>query len=299
MLHRGQMSICEPGPDVLPESNVTAGRLCLTNDLGLGLAGTSAKFIAVGAPISSRTYELVKQAANAFLATKTTVNNETPDLCDKAGTDVQDVSRAIAMDHHIGSKLLHAGSRHRGSCSPKEGLTLLKSADDYESSTRVGKAAVKVNDSRKRAMGRTVVDALGGPYGACGKKVALLRLAFKPNTDSTSDLPTVAIALALNDAGVEVINYDPERIEHARLQLPEVNMCENSYAAIAATDVVVIDTEWDASRRLDLVRVKDLAKAPLRVDPRNVESSQDGRAVGFTSVSFFGGWLSFSWANSQ
>ncbi|MEO1920739.1 MAG: UDP-glucose/GDP-mannose dehydrogenase family protein, partial [Sphingomonadaceae bacterium] len=165
---------------------------------------------------SRRSAELIKYAANAFLATKITFINEMADLCEKVGANVQDVSRGIGMDNRIGAKFLHAGPGYGGSCFPKDTLALLKTAEDYESPTRIVEAVVKVNDSRKRAMGRKVLDALGGADKARGKKVALLGLTFKPNTDDMRDSPAIAVAQTLTDAGVEVAAFDPEGMEQAR-----------------------------------------------------------------------------------
>jgi UDPglucose 6-dehydrogenase len=234
---------------------------------------------------SRRTSELIKYAANAFLATKITFINEMADLCEKVGANVQDVSRGIGMDNRIGSKFLHAGPGYGGSCFPKDTLALLKTAEDYGSPTRIVEAVVKVNDTRKRAMGRKVVDALGGPEAARGKKAALLGLTFKPNTDDMRDSPSIAVAQTLLDAGVEVAAYDPEGMEQARPLLPDVTMCDHPYSAITGADVVVIVTEWDAFRALDLKRVKELANAPVMVDLRNVYKPEDMRAAGFTYVS--------------
>ncbi len=229
--------------------------------------------------------ELIKYAANAFLATKITFINEMADLCEKVGANVQDVSRGIGMDNRIGSKFLHAGPGYGGSCFPKDTLALLKTAEDYDSPTRIVEAVVKVNDSRKRAMGRKVIDALGGPEAARGKKAALLGLAFKPNTDDMRDSPAIAVAQTLMDGGVAVSAYDPEGMEQARPLLPHVTMCDNAYEAIEDADVVVIVTEWDAFRALDLKRVKELANAPVLVDLRNVYNPDDMRAAGFEYVS--------------
>ncbi len=234
---------------------------------------------------SRRTSELIKYAANAFLATKITFINEMADLCEKVGANVQDVSRGIGMDNRIGSKFLHAGPGYGGSCFPKDTLALLKTAEDYDSPTRIVEAVVKVNDSRKRAMGRKVVDALGGVEAARGKKAALLGLTFKPNTDDMRDSPSIAVAQTLMDAGVTVAAYDPEGMEQARPLLPDVIMCDSPYSAIAGADVVVIVTEWDAFRALDLKRVKELANAPVMVDLRNVYKPDDMKAAGFTYVS--------------
>jgi len=228
-----------------------------------------------------RSAELIKYAANAFLAVKITFINEMADLCEKVGADVQDVSRGIGMDGRIGAKFLHAGPGYGGSCFPKDTLALLKTAEDYEAPTRIVEAVVKVNDSRKRAMGRKVIDALGGMDAARGKKVALLGLTFKPNTDDMRDSPAIAIALTLADAGVVVAAYDPEGMAGAAPLMPEVAMQPNAYAAIEGADAVVIVTEWDAFRALDLGRVKTLARSPVLVDLRNVYDPAEVRAKGF------------------
>ena len=230
---------------------------------------------------SRRTSELIKYAANAFLAVKITFINEIADLCEKVGADVQDVSRGMGMDGRIGAKFLHAGPGYGGSCFPKDTLALLKTAEDYEAPTRIVEAVVAVNDSRKRAMGRKVIEALGGVDAARGKKVALLGLTFKPNTDDMRDSPSIAIALALADAGIEVAAYDPEGMELAKPLMPEVTMAENTYAAIEGSDAVVIVTEWDAFRALDFDRIKRVAKAPVLVDLRNVYNPAEVRAKGF------------------
>ena len=231
---------------------------------------------------SRRSSELIKYAANAFLAVKITFINEMADLCEKVGADVQDVSRGIGMDGRIGSKFLHAGPGYGGSCFPKDTLALLKTAEDYEAPTRIVEAVVKVNDARKRAMGRKVIEALGGMDAARGKKVALLGLTFKPNTDDMRDAPSIAIALALADAGVEVTGYDPEGMELAKPLMPEVAMQKGVYDAIEGADATVIVTEWDAFRALDFDRIKRIAKAPVLVDLRNVYDPAEVRAKGFT-----------------
>jgi len=231
---------------------------------------------------SRRSSELIKYAANAFLATKITFINEMADLCEKVGANVQDVSRGIGMDNRIGSKFLHAGPGYGGSCFPKDTLALLKTAEDYDSPTRIVEAVVKVNDSRKRAMGRKVLDALGGAETARGKKVALLGLTFKPNTDDMRDSPAIAVAQTLIDAGVQVSAYDPEGMEQAKPLMPQVTMCDNPYAAIEGADATVIVTEWDAFRALDFARVKELAAAAVLVDLRNIYNPEDVRALGFT-----------------
>ncbi len=230
---------------------------------------------------SRRSSELIKYAANAFLAVKITFINEMADLCEKVGADVQDVARGIGMDGRIGSKFLHAGPGYGGSCFPKDTLAVLKAAEDYEAPTRIVEAVVKVNDSRKRAMGRKVIEALGGIEEARGKKVAMLGLTFKPNTDDMRDSPAIAIAQALIDAGVQVAAYDPEGMEVAKPLMPEVEMQPDSYSAIKDADAIAIVTEWDAFRALDFNRIKDLAKAPVLVDLRNIYDPAEVRAKGF------------------
>nr|WP_298931677.1 UDP-glucose/GDP-mannose dehydrogenase family protein [uncultured Erythrobacter sp.] len=230
---------------------------------------------------SRRTSELIKYAANAFLATKITFINEMADLCEKVGADVQDVSRGIGMDGRIGAKFLHAGPGYGGSCFPKDTLALLKTAEDYDSPTRIIEAVVNVNESRKRAMGRKVLDALGGAEKARGKKAALLGLTFKPNTDDMRDSPAIAVAQTLTDAGVEVAAYDPEGMELAQPLMPNVKMCGDPYEAIKDADATVIVTEWDEFRALDLAKVKATAKAAVLVDLRNIYTPDDVRGAGF------------------
>ncbi|SFF90361.1 UDP-glucose dehydrogenase [Novosphingobium sp. CF614] len=230
---------------------------------------------------SRRSSELIKYAANAFLATKITFMNEMADLCEKVGGNVQDVARGIGLDGRIGGKFLHAGPGYGGSCFPKDTLALLKTAEDYESPVRIVEAVVKVNDLRKRAMGRKVIEALGGSEAARGKRVAMLGLTFKPNTDDMRDSPAIAIAQTLADAGVTTAAYDPEGMEQARPLMPEVVMATDPYAAIEGADAIVIVTEWDAFRALDLDRVKALAKAPVLVDLRNIYKPETLRAAGF------------------
>ncbi|MBT0668335.1 UDP-glucose/GDP-mannose dehydrogenase family protein [Novosphingobium profundi] len=235
--------------------------------------------------VSRRSSELTKYAANAFLAVKITFINEMADLCEKVGGNVQDVARGIGLDKRIGSKFLHAGPGYGGSCFPKDTLALLKTSEDYESPVRIVEAVVKVNDLRKRAMGRKVIEALGGMDVARGKRVALLGLTFKPNTDDMRDSPAIAIAQTLQDAGVTTTAYDPEGMEQARPLMPFVEMTTDPYAAISGADAIVIVTEWDAFRALDLKRVQELANNPVLVDLRNIYNPEDIRKAGFTYVS--------------
>jgi UDPglucose 6-dehydrogenase len=232
---------------------------------------------------SRRSAEMIKYAANAFLATKITFINEIADLCEKVGGNVQDVARGIGLDNRIGSKFLHPGPGYGGSCFPKDTLALLKTAEDHDSPLRIVEAVAKVNDTRKRAMGRKVIEALNGE--ARGKKVALLGLTFKPNTDDMRDAPSIAIAQALQDAGAHVVAYDPEGMEIAAPLMPEVEMAPNAYAAVTGADVIALVTEWDAFRALDLEKVKSLANAAVLVDLRNVYNPEEVRAAGFTYAS--------------
>ncbi len=234
-----------------------------------------------------RTAELIKYAANAFLATKITFINEIADLCEVVGANVQDVSRGIGLDNRIGSKFLHAGPGYGGSCFPKDTLALMKTAQDNDSPVRIVEAVVAVNDTRKRAMGRKVIAAMAkhGDGEARGKRVALLGLTFKPNTDDMRDAPSLAIAQTLLDAGAEVVAYDPEGMELARALLPGVTMATSAYEAIVGAHATVLVTEWDAFRALDLRRIASLAAAPVLVDLRNVYNPIEARAAGLDYVS--------------
>jgi UDPglucose 6-dehydrogenase len=226
-----------------------------------------------------RTSELTKYAANAFLATKITFINEIADLCEAVGADVQDVSRGIGLDNRIGRKFLHAGPGYGGSCFPKDTLALLKTAEDFESPLHIVEAVVKVNDSRKRKMGRRVLAALGQEVR--GKTVALLGLTFKPNTDDMRDAPSLAIATALADAGVTVRAHDPEGMVSAKAMMPDLVYCTDAYEAAKGADAVVIVTEWDAFRALDLNRLAELVSIPVLVDLRNIYDRGSVERAGF------------------
>jgi UDPglucose 6-dehydrogenase len=217
---------------------------------------------------SRRTAELTKYAANAFLATKISFINEMADLCEKVGANVQDVARGIGLDNRIGGKFLNAGPGYGGSCFPKDTLALIKTAQDHGAPVRIVETVAQVNDQRKRAMGRKVIAAMGGD--ARGRKVGVLGLTFKPNTDDMRDSPAIAIIQTLQDAGAHVSAFDPEGVEQAKLVLTGVEYAESPYAALEGADAMVLVTEWDAFRALDLARVKSLLKAPVVVDLRNV-----------------------------
>ncbi len=228
---------------------------------------------------SRRSSELIKYAANAFLATKITFINEMADLCEKLGADVQDVSRGIGLDNRIGSKFLHAGPGYGGSCFPKDTLALLKTAQDNDTPVRIVEAVVQANDLRKRAMGRKIVNALGGD--ARGKKVALLGLTFKPNTDDMRDAPSIAIVQTLIDAGAEVHAHDPEGMEEAAKLLPGIIMSESAYAAAAGAHAVALVTEWDAYRALDLGKLRTAMSGNALIDLRNIYRASEAEAAGF------------------
>lgn len=215
-----------------------------------------------------RTSELIKYAANGFLAVKITFINEIADLCEKVGANVQEVSRGIGLDNRIGSKFLHAGPGYGGSCFPKDTLALSKIASDADSSLKIIDSVIDVNTARKEKMADKVIDFMDGDLQ--GKTVALLGLAFKPNTDDMREAPSIAIVEKLQSAGATIRAYDPASMEEAAKIMNGVLFCDGPYHAIENADVVVIVTEWDQFRALDLDRVKSLAKAPRVVDLRNI-----------------------------
>ncbi|WP_288587756.1 nucleotide sugar dehydrogenase, partial [uncultured Methylobacterium sp.] len=227
--------------------------------------------------------ELTKYAANAFLATKITFINEIADLCEQVGADVQEVARGIGLDNRIGRKFLHAGPGYGGSCFPKDTLALVKTAQDAGSPVRLVETVVAVNDSRKRAMARKVIAACGGSVR--GKRIAVLGLTFKPNTDDMRDAPSLSIITGLQDAGAAVTAYDPEGIEQARPLLPGVAYATDAYACAEGAHALVIVTEWDAFRALDLKRLREAMAEPVLVDLRNVYRPEDARRHGFAYAS--------------
>ncbi|WP_395627957.1 UDP-glucose dehydrogenase family protein [Sphingorhabdus sp.] len=232
---------------------------------------------------SRRSSELIKYAANAFLATKITFINEMADLCEKLGANVQDVSRGIGLDNRIGPKFLHAGPGYGGSCFPKDTLALLKTAQDNETPVRVVEAVVQANDLRKRAMGRKIINALGGDVR--GMKVGLLGLTFKPNTDDMRDAPSIAIVQTLLDAGAIVHAHDPEGMEEAAKILPDVVMTASAYSAAQDAHAVALVTEWDAYRALDLQKLHAAMAGDVLVDLRNIYRPEEAQAAGFNYVS--------------
>lgn len=226
-----------------------------------------------------RTSELIKYAANAFLAMKITFINEMADLCEAVGADVQQVARGIGLDNRIGSKFLHAGPGYGGSCFPKDTLALVRTATAAGSPVRLIETTVEINDARKKAMAGRVAKALGGDLK--GKRVALLGLTFKPNTDDMRDAPSLDIAPALLAMGAEVQAFDPEGMEEAAKLLDGVVFKDGPYEAVEGADAVVILTEWNQFRALDLDRIKLLVRQPVLVDLRNIYRPEDVRARGF------------------
>ncbi|MFN3509242.1 MAG: UDP-glucose dehydrogenase family protein [Allorhizobium sp.] len=227
-----------------------------------------------------RTSELIKYAANAFLAMKITFINEIADLCESIGADVQKVAKGIGMDKRIGDKFLHAGPGYGGSCFPKDTLALVKTAQDYDSPLRLIETTVLVNDNRKRAMGRKVIAACDGSVR--GKKIAVLGLTFKPNTDDMRDAPSIAIVQALLDGGADVHVFDPEGMDAAKAVLGPVTYGSSPYEIAAGAEAIVVVTEWDEFRALDFRRLKQEMKAPVIVDLRNIYKPDEMAKYGFS-----------------
>ncbi|MGM5018305.1 UDP-glucose dehydrogenase family protein [Tardiphaga sp. 367_B4_N1_1] len=227
-----------------------------------------------------RTAELIKYAANAFLATKITFINEIADLAERTGADVQDVARGIGLDNRIGAKFLHAGPGFGGSCFPKDTRALVKTGQDYDAPLRIVEAVLTVNDNRKRAMARKVSAALGGNLR--GKTVGVLGLTFKPNTDDMREAPSIPLITALQDLGATVQAYDPVGMEQARHELPDITYCDDAYACATGADALVIVTEWEQFRALDLAQVKQKMKQPVIVDLRNIYRPEEMEKAGFT-----------------
>jgi UDPglucose 6-dehydrogenase len=228
---------------------------------------------------SRRTAELIKYAANAFLATKIAFINEIADLAEEVGADVQEVARGMGLDNRIGSKFLHPGPGFGGSCFPKDTRALLKTAQDYEVPLRIVEAVITANDIRKRAMARKVSAAFGGSLR--GKIIAVLGLTFKPNTDDMREAPSISLITALQDMGARVRAFDPAGMEQAKLVLPDVTYCEGPYSCADGADGLVIVTEWEQFRALDLDQMKERMACPILIDLRNIYSSDDLDRHGF------------------
>jgi UDPglucose 6-dehydrogenase len=226
-----------------------------------------------------RTAELIKYAANAFLATKITFINEIADLAEKVGADVQEVARGIGLDNRIGSKFLHAGPGYGGSCFPKDAVALIKTGQDHEAPLRIVEAVAAVNDARKRAMARKVANALGGEMR--GLTIAVLGLTFKPNTDDMRDSPSLPLITALQDMGAKVRAYDPVGMEQAKPMMINVTFCGDAYSCAEGASALVIVTEWEQFRALDFKRLKTTMKRAVLVDLRNIYSPEEIARHGF------------------
>ena len=231
---------------------------------------------------SRRTAELIKYAANAFLATKITFINEIADLCEKVGADVQQIARGIGLDNRIGSKFLHAGPGYGGSCFPKDTVALIKTGQDYEAPLRIVETVVAVNDARKRGMFRKIAAALGGSLR--GKTIAVLGLTFKPNTDDMRDAPSIPLITALLDMGATVRAYDPVGMEQARQVLAGIEFCDGPYTCAQGADALAIVTEWEQFRALDFERLRGVMKQAVLVDLRNVYRPEDLQGFAYHGI---------------
>ena len=231
-----------------------------------------------------QTAELIKYAANAFLATKITFINEIADLCEAVGADVQEVAKGMGLDGRIGAKFLHAGPGYGGSCFPKDTLALVRTAEEAKAPLRIVEAVVDINDKRKKRMAEKVIAACGGSVK--GKTIAILGLAFKPNTDDMRDAPSLDIVPALQAAGARLRVFDPEAMDEARALLDGVEWCQDAYDAMTGADALAILTEWNAFRALDVERMKDVMRGNVVVDLRNIYRPDDMAAAGirYTSI---------------
>jgi UDPglucose 6-dehydrogenase len=229
------------------------------------------------------TAELIKYAANAFLATKITFINEIADLCESVGADVQDVARGIGLDGRIGRKFLHAGPGFGGSCFPKDCKALVRTAREAEAGLSIVETVVRVNEARKRRMADKIVAALGGTVA--GKTIAVLGLTFKPNTDDMRDAPSLEILPCLTTAGAAIRAFDPAGVDEAKKLLPDLVYCEDAYETMEGADALVLLTEWNEFRALDLSRVGRLLDNPLVIDLRNIYQPAEMAAAGLAYVS--------------
>jgi len=227
-----------------------------------------------------RTAELIKYAANSFLATKITFINEIADLAEKVGADVQEIARGIGLDNRIGSKFLHPGPGFGGSCFPKDLVALVKTSQDNAVPLRIIETVIAVNDQRKRAMARKVANALDGELR--GRTISILGLTFKPNTDDMREAPSIPLITALQDMGAKVRAYDPAGMQQAQKVLENVTYCEDAYDCAKGGDALVIVTEWEQFRALDLGRLKTAMARPIMVDLRNAYNAAQVKQAGFT-----------------
>jgi UDPglucose 6-dehydrogenase len=232
---------------------------------------------------SRTTSEMIKYAANAFLAVKISYINEIADLCEKVGANVHDVARGIGLDGRIGRKFLHAGPGYGGSCFPKDTWALVRTAQDAGAPVRIVETVVDVNEKRKSRMADKIIAACAG--SVAGKTIAVLGLTFKPNTDDMRDAPSLEIVPALQRAGARVRAFDPEGMAEAKAMLDGVEWCEDAYQTMVDADAVAILTEWNEFRALDIERVKSLLRSPVMIDLRNIYDPGEMLAAGFTYVS--------------
>jgi len=232
---------------------------------------------------SLETSELIKYAANTFLAAKITFINEIADLCEAVGANVHDVAKGIGLDGRIGKKFLHAGPGYGGSCFPKDTLALVRTARDKGAPLRIIETVVAINDERKRRMAEKIVAACGGSVK--GKTIAVLGLTFKPNTDDMRDSPSLEIVPALQAAGAEIRAFDPEGMSEAKHMLRDVVFCDGAYETLQDADALALLTEWNEFRALDMDRVKVLLKSPIVIDLRNIWSPEEMAAAGFNYTS--------------
>lgn len=229
-----------------------------------------------------RTSELIKYAANAFLAMKITFINEMADLCEAVGGNVQDVARGIGLDNRIGSKFLHAGPGYGGSCFPKDTQALARTAQEAHAPVRLVETTIAINTARKKAMAQRIIKACGGSVK--DKTIAIMGLTFKPNTDDMRDAPALDIIPALQNAGAQIRAHDPEGMEHAKTMLENVTFCNDAYEAAHQADAAVIVTEWDAYRALDFAQLKEVMQSPVLVDLRNIYRSSEMARHGFSYI---------------
>ena len=226
-----------------------------------------------------KTAELIKYAANTFLATKITFINEMANICESVGADVQDLSKAIGLDGRIGNKFLHAGPGFGGSCFPKDTRAFIKMAEQHHSPSRIIEAVVSVNDERKKSMASRIIDVCGGDVE--GKTIAALGVTFKPNTDDVRESPSLDIVPELIKQGALIRVYDPEGMEEAKSFMPKAIWCDDSYDAMNGADILVIITEWNEFRALDLTRMRELLNSPTIIDLRNIYNPQEMASNGF------------------
>ena len=229
------------------------------------------------------TSEIIKYAANTFLATKITFINEISDLCENVGADIHDVSKGIGLDKRIGSKFLHPGPGYGGSCFPKDTLAFIKSAKEYNSPLRIVETVVDINNNRKSKMHERVINACNGSVN--GKNIAILGLTFKPNTDDMRDSPALEIVNNLVNAGAKISAYDPGGMDEAKKIIKNIKYCTNTYETVESASCLVIITEWNEFRNLDFVRIKKSMQSPVLVDLRNIYSPEDMKSYGFTYYS--------------